>query len=149
MKKYISPMIIDNDEMAEGVYATGSGADCWKVISFAQDQERREGFPHRTFRFYATHYSKHISTYCVFTGPVLGTGFDETVSLSANTADWTCTINATEYTVSRVNHGNSELSLETADVLLDLILPATADLLLGEPSPTFCNRLPGINSGME
>lgn len=29
MKNYVSPVIFDNEEMAEGVYATGSGSDCW------------------------------------------------------------------------------------------------------------------------
>ena len=33
MNKYVSPVIFDNDELAEGVYATGSGADpdCWNI----------------------------------------------------------------------------------------------------------------------
>ena len=29
MKNYVSPVIFDNEELAEGVYATGSGSDCW------------------------------------------------------------------------------------------------------------------------
>ena len=151
MKNYVSPVIFDNEELAEGVYATGSGggAGCWKVTDFKFEQDRREGFPERHFRIYATHLSRHISTMCTFTGPVTGTGFDGTVSLRANSADWTCTINANEYTVSRVNHGNSELSLETADVELYLTLPWTADLKLGWPTPTYCDKKPGINSGMD
>lgn len=31
MKNYVSPVIFDNEELAEGVYATGSGADCYTV----------------------------------------------------------------------------------------------------------------------
>ena len=33
MKSYESPIIYDNDELAEGIYATGSGGagDCWTI----------------------------------------------------------------------------------------------------------------------
>ena len=33
MQNYVSPIIYDNDELAEGVYASGSGsdADCWTI----------------------------------------------------------------------------------------------------------------------
>ena len=152
MSGYVSPMILDNDDLAEGVYATGSGgtgADCWTVTRFYMDQDRGTGFPKRTYRLYATHLTAHISTCCTFTGPVTGTGFDETVSLIANDSNYECTINATSYTVSRPNHGNSEYSLETADLLLILTLPESANLELGWPSPSYCDKKDGINSGRD
>ena len=31
MNNYVSPVIFDNDELAEGVYASGSGSDCYTV----------------------------------------------------------------------------------------------------------------------
>lgn len=38
MNDYVSPVVFDNEELAEGVYASGSGnADCW-VMTFRQRQ---------------------------------------------------------------------------------------------------------------
>lgn len=34
MNNYVQPIILDNEELAEGVYATGSGQDCYSVTGY-------------------------------------------------------------------------------------------------------------------
>ena len=45
MKNYVSPVILDNEELAEGVYATGSGAtgSCYVITEKTVNQENTTG----------------------------------------------------------------------------------------------------------
>ena len=72
MKNYVSPVIFDNDEFAEGVYATGSGsAECWTVTwTEKQRVDDNPGWNYVEYEIKAIHSDnlEHISDAleCVF-----------------------------------------------------------------------------------
>ncbi len=58
MKKYERPVVMINEELAEGVYAaSGNGVDCWIVIKDAETNNEVASDNSREFNFYATHAS--------------------------------------------------------------------------------------------
>ena len=66
MNNYVSPVIFDNDELAEGVYATGSGAgDCWTMTYYqSQRVNTNPGDNFVVYRIDANHHTDgvyHIS----------------------------------------------------------------------------------------
>ena len=61
MKNYVSPVIFDNEELAEGVYATGSGTGCW-TVSENSHQSPEEGRLNWRFQLDARHVADHDST---------------------------------------------------------------------------------------
>jgi hypothetical protein len=66
MNNYVSPVIFDNDELAEGVYASGSGAgDCWTMTyGVAQRETSNPTEKFVVYRINATHHTDgvfHIS----------------------------------------------------------------------------------------
>lgn len=67
MNNYVSPVIFDNDELAEGVYASGSGAgDCWSMTYSISDRVTKDKNPsdnYAIYRIQATHSTglMHIS----------------------------------------------------------------------------------------
>ena len=80
MSGYVSPMIIDNDDLAEGVYATGSGGelgfDCWDVR--AQRTQQVTSNPSEKYswhRIYASHHKanvEHLSMGVTYTLHITG-----------------------------------------------------------------------------
>ena len=114
MKAYERPIVLVNEELAEGVYAA-SGAevstDCW-TVDVTRDQEDAGGYS--TYRVAATHSNSvtHISTKTVvtvvFDGAVTSAeyeGFD--VSVSGNTV-----------TLTRESHANGYYSGDNFNSLL-------------------------------
>ncbi|MBR5179706.1 MAG: hypothetical protein IKW90_13030 [Lachnospiraceae bacterium] len=55
MKNYVSPVILDNEELAEGVYASGSGDGCWTLTIKRFDQAPEVGMDCYVVHFEATH----------------------------------------------------------------------------------------------
>lgn len=115
MKKYERPIVLVNEELAEGVYAASGGAevtsDCW-TVNVTKDQEDAGGYS--TYRVAATHSNSvtHISTKTVVTVVFDGTvtsaeyeGFD--VSVSGNTV-----------TLTRESHANAYYSGDNFNSLL-------------------------------
>ncbi|MBR4341751.1 MAG: hypothetical protein IKP88_03400 [Lachnospiraceae bacterium] len=72
MKNYVSPVILDSDEMAEGVYATGSG-NCYSV-TISRHQIPQTGRGDFRFQVNAHHDAGHNSSEQIlvvkFTAPV-------------------------------------------------------------------------------
>ncbi len=116
MKAYERPIVLVNEELAEGVYAASGAAtevstDCW-TVNVNRDQEDAGGYS--TYRVAATHSSSvtHISTKTVVTVVFDGTvtsaeyeGFD--VSVSGNTV-----------TLTRESHANAYYSGDNFNSLL-------------------------------
>jgi hypothetical protein len=80
MNNYVSPVIFDNDELAEGVYASGSGAgECWSM-TYSEDQritpEKNPGEQYVTYRIKAVHSTglMHISASTTIFVNFTGTG---------------------------------------------------------------------------
>ena len=60
MENYVSPVIFDNDELAEGVYATGSGAgDCWTMTY--EEKQRVNNNPGDNFVVYRIDAVHHVT----------------------------------------------------------------------------------------
>ena len=64
MKNYESPVIFDNEELAEGVYATGSGGagDCWTVTGKNFHQAQSIAPNAYTFQLNMKHNADHASS---------------------------------------------------------------------------------------
>lgn len=111
MSEYLKPVVLENEELSEGVYA--ASGDCWTVdVTLAQP----DAGGYANFRVNAVHSTtaQHISTdttiVIVFNQPVTNAtfeGFD--VSISGNTV-----------TLTRTSHGNSYASSDQFNTLLSV-----------------------------
>lgn len=110
---YIKPVIMLNEDLAEGVYTASGEADCW-TIEVKSDQEWNGRY--HTFRVNIVHSNtvQHISTastsVITFSLPVKyaqSEGFD--VSYSGNTV-----------TIVREQHANAYQSGDNANFLLEV-----------------------------
>lgn len=116
MKNYERPVVLVNEEVAEGVYAASGGevsSDCW-TVSVTMDQSDAGGYS--TYRVAASHSNdvEHISTKTVVTVVFNGTvtsaeyeGFD--VSVSGNVV-----------TLTRESHANAYQSGDNFNSLLKI-----------------------------
>ncbi len=69
MKNYVSPVIFDNEELAEGVYATGSGAGgvgCYTSSQIIHQNASDVGRKDDRFQLNATHNADHNTNYQLF-----------------------------------------------------------------------------------
>jgi hypothetical protein len=135
MNNYVSPVIFDNDELAEGVYASGSGSgDCW-TMTFDESQ-REKSNPSEKYAIYridATHHvedvlhiSKSTTMWVNYTGNGI-TGIQVegvnaavgTTTLGSN-GEWgfeiTCT--STGAIIKRVYHGNAYNSGDNFNIMI-------------------------------
>jgi len=135
MKNYERPVVILNDELAEGIFATGGSGvnydddpECW-TVSVTKDQVvAHEGWA--TFRIQANHPGtvQHISSQSsvtiTFSAPITSAvfeGFD--VEVSGNVVKTT-----------RVQHGNSYVSADQYNSLLKVYTADPAALtVVGNP----------------
>lgn len=111
MSKYLKPIVLVNEDLAEGVYA--ASGDCWSVeVTSAQD----DAGGYHNFRVHAVHSAsaEHISSKTVITvvfsdivTAATFEGFD--VSVSGNTV-----------TLTRETHGNSYQSSDQFNTLLSI-----------------------------
>lgn len=104
MKKYEKPVVMINEELAEGVYAASGvpGGDCWDITVSPTNQDYVDGY--RPFRVNATHKSvKHISGATVVT---IVFNYTLTGAKCENT-EWTCSWSGNTLTITRPNHGNA------------------------------------------
>ncbi|MCR5727723.1 MAG: hypothetical protein K6G24_09685 [Lachnospiraceae bacterium] len=77
MKNYESPVIFDNEELAEGIYATGSGGaggNCYIVKSY-EHQGEHQGQNDYRFQVSADHVADHVTN-----GQTLVISFDHVVT---------------------------------------------------------------------
>lgn len=102
MKTYAKPMILANDELAEGVYAASGGntsGDCWTVS--ASSEQEWNGAEH-VFEVKAVHGSgEHISGEQAFK-----LVFSDTI-VGARTELGTCTFSGNTVTIKTSRHGNA------------------------------------------
>lgn len=101
MKEYVKPVVLENEELMEGVYA--ASGDCWDVS--APSTQDWNGNSHE-FEVRATHNNdlEHISGQCT-----VRLVFSNTISNATAEAE-TCTWSGNTVTVTRKSHGNAYLS---------------------------------------
>ena len=120
MKNYVKPIVLLNDELAEGVYAaSGAGettSDCWTVDVY-RDQSDAGGYS--TFRVSATHSTDvvHISTKTVVT-----VVFSDTVT-SAQYEGFNVSVSGNTVTLTRESHANAYNSGDNFNSLLKIWSP--------------------------
>ena len=121
MKNYEKPVVLVNEELAEGVYAGSGDGDCW-TIRASQDQEYGGGsLGGKTFRVYCEHIGmQHISLASTFTitfdGPVL----------NAKCENFATTVSGNTVTVVRENHANAYQAHDDFNSLLEVIATTEA-----------------------
>lgn len=104
MKTYEKPVVIENEDLAEGVFAAsgGSSSDCWRVTC-TSDQDYVDGV--HSFRINAIHSASvvHISsnvTYTVtFNSPV--------TNANSENPDFVCSYSGNTVVISRPQHANA------------------------------------------
>ena len=106
MKTYEKPVVIENEDLAEGVFAasgdSGSSSDCW-YVTWSSSQDYVDGA--HIFRINATHSTSvvHISsnvTYTVtFNYPV--------TNAYAENPDFVCSYSGNTVVISRPQHANA------------------------------------------
>lgn len=111
MKNYERPIVIINEDLAEGVYA--ASGDCWSIY-VKRDQSDAGGYS--TFRIFADHSTslQHVSQ---------GTSMTITFSTAISKAEYednnvSVTWSGNSVTLSREMHGNSYLSGDNFKSLL-------------------------------
>lgn len=88
MKEYVTPMILANEELSEGVYAASGSADCWTVDAYSVQEFNNS---HQVFEVHCVHSDtvEHISSastvVLVFNYPVVDAYSEFDTSVSGNT----------------------------------------------------------------
>ena len=137
MKNYVSPVIFDNEELAEGVYATGSGeAECWTMTATYDHNSTSPTDPFVVYRLDGKHNTavKHVSivtslTVVYMSTNVTGLRVDGVWAPVGTTAQGesydgkasfkvTCTPSGA--TIERTMHANAELSGDTYNISFEL-----------------------------
>ncbi|MCM1056189.1 MAG: hypothetical protein NC517_01060 [Firmicutes bacterium] len=117
MMNYEKPIVLANEDVAEGVYAASGAAeetssDCWKV-DVTMDQQDAGGYS--TYRVKAkhsdgvTHISSKTVVTVVFNGSVSAAEFEGSAEVSGNTV-----------TLTRESHANAYYSGDNYDSLLKI-----------------------------
>lgn len=126
MKNYEKPVVLANDEIAEGVYAasgmTGeTSGDCW-TVEVTKDQSDAGGYC--TFRVAARHSDSvtHISTKTVVT-----IVFNDTVT-GAEFEGFEASVNGNTVTLTRESHANAYYSGDNFNTLLKIWSPSYKDI---------------------
>lgn len=124
-KIYEKPLILKMDDLAEGVYASSSGAgnssdevssDCWTV---AVNKDQKDAGGYCTFRVDARHSNNvtHISTKTVVT-----IVFDQQVT-NAEFEGFGVSVNGNTVTLTRESHANAYYSGDQFNTLLKIWAP--------------------------
>jgi len=105
MKDYEKPVVLANDELAEGVYmASGdveSGGDCWTVDPYSVQDWNGS---HHVFEIHCIHTTavKHISTASTVT-----LTFSNTLEDAYTESNFSCSFGGDTVTVVRESHANA------------------------------------------
>ena len=116
MKNYEKPVVLVNEELAEGVYAGSGDGDCW-TIELKEDQQFGGGsLGGKTFRVYCEHIGmQHISlastSTITFNSPIV----------SAKCENFVTTVNGNTVTIVRENHANAYTAHDEFNSLLEVI----------------------------
>ena len=144
MANYVKPVIFDNEELAEGVYATGSGADCWRVTKLTRTQNWEEGRHNKIYEIELKHKSIHKSYSCTVTGNIssffLDTGYLITAE-GGSDAVYECYVEAGTYTIKRISFADENGSEDTVTYKIYLWTDkGIAELEM--PAPVDCQKGP-------
>ncbi|MCR5451387.1 MAG: hypothetical protein K6F00_02030 [Lachnospiraceae bacterium] len=115
MKNYESPIVLQNNDLAEGVFAASGSSKCWS-IEVKKDQDDAGGYC--TFRVIARHGNvQHISV-----KTVMHITFDKVVT-SAEFEGFTADANGNEVILTRESHANAYGSGDNFNSLLKIHSP--------------------------
>lgn len=99
--EYIKPVILEDNEMAEGVYATGSG-DCWSVTYEIKQRNTNPYDPFVNIRIKGDHHASHTSSKLE-----IKITFDQPVTSAVFDFDgFECTTVGNIVYLKRINHAN-------------------------------------------
>ena len=142
MNNYVSPVIFDNDELTEGVYATGSGggADCWTVTKCQLVQDWENSRTYAVYELGMYHDGGHDTTAGEFTGIITGNIEGNNVYITTENADnIAISLKGNQYVVTRTHHANMEFTKD--EVTFKLFLHSkSGGVVLQEPMPTNCRK---------
>ena len=113
---YEKPIIIDNEELAEGVYATGRG-NCWTVTYEIKQRNTNPYDPFVNVRIKGQHLAQHTSS-----ALEIKITFDRAIRSAIFDFDgFDCTVSGCEVTLKRNNHANGFGSLDNFDSNLRIV----------------------------
>ena len=117
MKNYVSPVIFDNEELAEGVYATGSGAGtgCYTVTSYGH-QKPDGGRYNNIFQVNGKHNANHITD-----GQNLHITFSEPVKYVSSKGSLVDGDGTTTLNVRYTYHNNMEDNIGLGDLVVEAV----------------------------
>lgn len=118
MKNYVSPVIFDNEELAEGVYATGSGNGCYTVTSYSH-QEPQEGRKNNIFQVNGIHNATHTTD-----GQNLHITFSEAVKYVSSNGQLVDGDGTTTLNVRYTYHNNNNDNIGLGDLVVEAVAGA-------------------------
>ena len=140
MKNYEKPIVMINEDMAEGVYAASG---CWTIYTTFGNRVESEGYSN--FRVIANHNSTlHISTATTIVIP-----FDGNVSAPEfDGGAFTASASGNIVTLVRANHANSEGSADGFNSNLKVYCDANTAPIDRDITYT-CDKQISVNGGMD
>lgn len=144
---YNKPMIISNEDMAEGVYVASGSAICWS--GYAQSVQDWNG-SHHVFELRIQHSTEvvHISQGVTIKMPISG----GTVIGCYTENNWPCSVEGNTITVTRPQHANAYNSGDTVTfkVWVQAVDEATTKALsCGALTFVSCDKVPNVQGGMD
>ena len=128
MKNYEQPIIYNNEELAEGIYATGSGGqNCWSITYEIKQRNTNPYDPFVNIRIKGEHYAQHSSSAAeikiIFDSPVRTGVFDSQI--------FDCNVTGNTVILRRNNHANGFGSVDNFDSNLRIVtdFPATINVV--------------------
>lgn len=101
MNHYEKPIVLANEDIAEGVYAASGSADCWSVAAYSVQDWNGS---HNVFEVDITHSDsvEHISTASTVT-----LAFNNALTDAYTENNWDCSYSGNTVTVTRESHANA------------------------------------------
>ena len=128
MKNYEQPIIYNNEELAEGIYATGSGnGSCWQITYEIKQRNTNPYDPFVNIRIKGDHYAQHSSA-----AAEIKLHFNHPVSSAVFDYDgFDCNVTGDTVTLRRINHANGFGSADNFDSNLRIVtdFPATINVV--------------------
>ena len=143
MNNYVSPVIFDNEDLAEGVYATGSGAvgaDCWTVTKCDSVQGWEASTGREVYELGMYHDGGHDSTEATFSGVVSGDIVGNNIKLvPEDETIYSISFNGLQYVITRTLHATMEFSQDKVTFKV-YVYSDRGGVKLEKPMPTYCDK---------
>lgn len=105
MKKYEKPIVLENQEMSEGVYAaSGVSSDCWQIISIVATDNIVQSDSSREFQIDAIHYNSSDNHYA---DVILTIEFSQTITSATSTSGLVTSVSGNTVVLSRTFETNN------------------------------------------